>query len=419
MASSSSSLGSPQLGRDAAAKSPQHFGKAPQGGTADLHLDSRLKTFKIDPELFWDICGRPEEQLVIELHTISYSHYNEKARWMLQAAGIRYAECGNLAFLHTFAMAKLQKEFKQKGSRDKTSSPLSTPALAIYSRRNDEQGGKGSPLLLLPDSSLICRFAEVRFLGKHGRPMPILGYTNPPSSLLQTWVRPLPSPGIENPDSSRAWEGMSLRERYQEDPEIAAFEKLFHDKLGPPLRAVYYSHILPRPWLYAAVIFNNSTSIWKALLHMAFYPLIALLLVLAFKITPSNVARCEGVIREVFDSASRSLSKHQVQGSTAPRYLTGSTKPTQADLCFAALGGLLVGAEEYGGIYPNGESAPCWFPAVALLPSGFQRFVKELRATPAGRLTVDLYSRYRRSGCAVDAVNAISKGAAGPASPAR
>jgi hypothetical protein len=313
-------------------------------------------------------------------------------------------------------MRKLQKEFSTKGRRDNTSSPLSTPALAIYSRA--EAGGKGSPLLLLPDSSLICRFVAARWLANHGKPMPALGYTEPQSALLANYVRPPPSPGVPYVDSAREWAGMTLRERYSEDPEIAQWEKRFHDKVGPALRVIYYRYILPRPWLYLAVIWNNATSIWNAAIHMALYPLIALMLVMAFKITPSNVARCEAVIREEFQVVGKELSKHQVQGSTTMRYITGSTQPTQADLCFAALSGLLVGVEEYGGVGTTEGKAAAWFPPVALLPSKLQRLIKEMRTTPAGRLVVDVYSRYRREGCVADAVP-VGNGNAGPQSPLR
>lgn len=62
----------------------------------------------------------------MDLYTIKYSNYNEKARWALALSQTAYREHAYLPFLHMLPILWLTKG---KGTADKTSSPLSTPVL--------------------------------------------------------------------------------------------------------------------------------------------------------------------------------------------------------------------------------------------------------------------------------------------------
>ncbi|MBX3272951.1 MAG: glutathione S-transferase C-terminal domain-containing protein [Sandaracinaceae bacterium] len=83
---------------------------------------------------------------MLDLVTIPFSHYCEKARWALDRAGLAYRERRYLPGLHVWA-ARRALEGTGAGRADAHSSRFSTPILL----------GAGAPLA---DSSDIARFAD-------------------------------------------------------------------------------------------------------------------------------------------------------------------------------------------------------------------------------------------------------------------
>lgn len=79
------------------------------------------------------------------LITIPFSHYCERARWALDAAGIAYEEESSAPLLHMVNVALAPG--KGKGAADKASSSLSTPLLVLPSGER------------LHDSGVIARWA--------------------------------------------------------------------------------------------------------------------------------------------------------------------------------------------------------------------------------------------------------------------
>jgi len=64
----------------------------------------------------------------VRLVTIRFSHYNEKARWALDLAGVPYTEEGHLPGFHVRAV---KRRHPGGGDRDKASSRFSTPLLVL------------------------------------------------------------------------------------------------------------------------------------------------------------------------------------------------------------------------------------------------------------------------------------------------
>lgn len=83
----------------------------------------------------------------MHLVTIRFSHYNEKARWALDLAGVAYSEEGHLPGFHVRAV---KRHHPAGGSPDKASSRYSTPLLVL---------DDGS---VLTDSSAIVAWASER-----------------------------------------------------------------------------------------------------------------------------------------------------------------------------------------------------------------------------------------------------------------
>jgi glutathione S-transferase len=79
------------------------------------------------------------------LITLSFSHYNEKARWALDRFGVAYAEEPYMPFFCSMAVAVATRG--RGGAADRTSSRYSTPVLLV----DDGQ--------VLTDSTEIVRFA--------------------------------------------------------------------------------------------------------------------------------------------------------------------------------------------------------------------------------------------------------------------
>jgi len=136
---------------------------------------------------------------VHELHGIAFSHYVEKARWVLDRYHVPYVDKRYLPFLHIPAMHRLHGG--RAGKVDKASTRYSTPALKTPSGQ------------VLADSAAIVRYVSDTFA----------------------------APGDE----------------LYFDPEAATLEQRFHDALGPHTRRAAYGFLFERPELIRRVVEKN------------------------------------------------------------------------------------------------------------------------------------------------------------------
>lgn len=328
---------------------------------ASWGLEKLLAFHGIDAGRFWAAVSAEAPRL--HLVTIVFSHYNDKARWMLKAAGETFTEDSYLSMFHMPAVWRLQRAFKQTGRKDVTSSPLSTPALAIYD-------AAGSPMLLLQDSTLISRFAVARALRK-GVPCPLY------------------SPAVAaSPAAASAACDAAEAHRLLEDPAVLALEKRFHDRLGTAARVVAYYHLLPRFAAFAQLDWNNAPW-YVALPHILLYPLLFLMLYAAFGLSRRGYERALAKVTAEFDAAEALLAAPAPDGTGGPGrlYLTGNTF-TAADVTFAALGSILVGIGEADGY-------GAWLPPAEALGAEGARLTKALASRPAGQLIRRMYANHR------------------------
>jgi glutathione S-transferase len=152
---------------------------------------------------------------VHELTGIAFSHYVEKARWVLQRFAVPYVDRRVLPFFHFAAVYRVHRG--KLGSVDRASSRFSTPVL-----RTDDGG-------ILCDSADIVRYVSERFA--------------PPGQGLYAV------------------------------PEAAELEAHFHDDLGPHTRRVAYATLFAQPELMRQIAHRNVDSL-QAKMFMAAYPLV-------------------------------------------------------------------------------------------------------------------------------------------------
>jgi glutathione S-transferase len=333
-----------------------------------------LAAYRIDEAAVADAAAVRTEQLQFELHAIAFSHYCDKARWMLQLADIPYTEIRYLPLFHLRPLAALQRRFGVRGRRDVTSSPYSTPILAIYT-------AEGRPLLLLPDSSIIGRFAEL-YAARRGKPVGLYSGCCRPAATV--------------PAAGRASSTSSVPPIIQEDADIVRLEKRFHDRLGTAARVVTYRAYLPSARSFVRTDYANVGWL-QATAHVLLYPVIALALALVFKLFSSRYTtamrnRCEEEFAFVDAqlAAAAQASGKAVDAADGPLSMVGAgERVTAADLTFAALGGLCVGitsADGYG----------AWLPLVADMGNAAHTaWVERMRARPSGRLILRLYHLQR------------------------
>lgn len=324
---------------------------------AESSLSVLLQSCGVAESDFWAAVRCPDVRL--ELTTIVFSHYNDKARWMLEACGHAFKEKSYLSFHHMLPVFCLQRRFSQRKRRDNTGSPLSTPALAVYD-------GKGKPLALLQDSTLIGRFAVARALHQ-GRTCTLL-----------------------NPTAAAAGAAANGDGKLTEDAQVAELEKRFHDRVGTAARVVAYGNLITTPSTMAALSWNNAPFV-MAVLHILMLPFIMVALTLVFKITKSGYARALHRLETEFDFIDGMLAANRAaSGNTSRQPFLCGDKPTVADVTFAALAAPVLGIG-------HKEGYRAWMPPVASLPKDGQEMIARLRERPAGQLALHMY-RMHRSG---------------------
>lgn len=173
----------------------------------------------------------------MELITIKFSHYNEKARWGLDRFGVEYTERPYLPMVHfPFVMARTRL---LRGS-DSVSSPASTPVL-ITDRS------------VIADSEEILKYVS----GVYGTP--------------ETTLYP--------------------------HPEAAELSARFSRKLGVHTRRLIYYHAFQQPELLRAMGEANVPG-WQASAFSALIPVFSALLHNRFKLTPETAADSTRRIRD-------------------------------------------------------------------------------------------------------------------------
>ena len=330
-------------------------------------MEARAAAFGIKMERIYAVVRLPPARLRLELHTIVFSHYNDKARWALEAARVAYTEVAHASLFHALAVRRLLAEFGVRGRRDGTSSALSTPVLAIY------DAATAAPLLLLPDSSLIARFASAYGQRHAGA-----------ASLYKVGGggRKVYTGGDSDAD---------LAALFEEDAGVAALEKRFHDVLGVSSRVVAYYELLPSPRLFATLDWRNRAAVGllATLAHILAYPFIALAIWFAFGISAASFERHRGRLDAEFDFvealAGEADAAPDLRAAMAlPPPAGADTAVNAAHITFAALASVALAvssAEGYGAELVDVAS-------LAPLTRGWGTAAP---ARPAGRAILRLY----------------------------
>lgn len=177
-----------------------------------------------------------------QLTTITFSHYNEKARWALDRFGVPFVEHGYLPMFHVAGVLRLLPRFGI-GKADSHSTPFSTPVLVTDDGR------------CLRDSSDIVRYASSRYARE----------------------------GVDD---------------LYFDPEVAALEARFSTTLGPHTRRIGYFYLLQDLPLVHRLARRNAGPRQASLFeHLA--PLLQPLLVRSLRVDAEHVAASEAKIRKL------------------------------------------------------------------------------------------------------------------------
>jgi hypothetical protein len=248
--------------------------------------------------------------------------------------------------------------------------------------------------------------------------MPALGYIPKDS----THIPPDAAPKVEASDEASTGTRTATDDgasAVPEDSQIAALEKRFHDRLGVAIRPVCYAYLLSRPLLFARVDWHNTPGRrWVGVLHFMFFPLIAALFYVVFRLSRAGVAAATARLRAELAFADALLASApgtpvavvqaeleacRARGGVADaapsttgtrrRFLLGGSAPTAADLTLASLAAPALGLchlQGYGG-------GACWLPPLPDMPAGFQELAGGLLARPSGQLVARMYAEHRGS----------------------
>lgn len=282
------------------------------------------------------------------LVSIPYSHYNERARWALDAAGVPYARRDFLPMLHVAPLVLWRAAHGASRPGDRVSSPASTPALGVTERDSGRS-------YVLPDSGSIVRWAAEQ--------APALGLYPP-----------------EGTDARR---------------EVDAVEAQAHDVVGPAVRTAAYRYMLADLRLTVELGWHRNVGLLQSLLWTALAPLWRAALRAALRVTPAAGDRAEATLRAAFAELSARLEANAAARGVPVEaaYLAGGGF-TAADLSFAALAGPILGIGQREGV-------AAWLPPVDRLPPAAQALAAELGATPAGRHAWRMYRDHRPTPTAV------------------
>jgi glutathione S-transferase len=240
--------------------------------------------------------GRMLGSLPMQLVTIAFSHYNEKARWALDHFGAPYREVRCMPVLHFPAVMWATR--LRGGRSDRASTRWSTPVLVT------DDGER------LCDSSAIVRWASDRF-------------GTPATTLYPAEHR----------------------------EEIEALERRLGDTVGPHVRRLVYAHLLPEPELLARLARDNVGPL-QARTFAAMSPLVRLVLRRALAIEPRRAEASLGRVREEMAALEERLGDRP--------YLVGDrfTAADLTAACLLAPAVLVSHGEGYGAVMPELSALP-------------------------------------------------------------
>lgn len=285
------------------------------------------------------------------LISISFSHYNEKARWAMDYYGIPYTEYRSLPLLHMLSMFKFRAKTRPiSGTPFVTPHLTVTPAVTPVSNEEDVK-------ITMNDSTKILEFLSDRF-------------SAPPNKAATSTSSP-PLNLYSNNSETKA--------------KILALEERFGTIIGPNVRRLVYSEILchcPKSVGQSLGQHGNvgalQTWIWTW-----FFFFFSWVLIRFFRITPESAERSKDILKREFEHLSRVLES----GPPGPAYLVGN-EFTAADLTLASLGALVVGVTQEDGY-------GAWVPSLSSLRPEAQEFLTELRKTTAGQHILECYRLHR------------------------
>lgn len=266
--------------------------------------------------------------------TIPFSHYNERARWALDASGVPYEEEPSAPVIHMINVWLAGgASAETDAAMGRTASGLSTPC-AMF------PGGAS-----LRDSGLIARYADKLAI------------------------------------DSGASDASSCLYPYEAEEAITAVEKRLNDNLGRYVRVAAY-------WgLRDGDTFNRVTVPMlppsQIVVGEALMSMLKPLIFASLKVNAETAARYQARIEEEFAWLSEQLT------SSAGGYLAGD-RFTGADLTFAALASPALVITE-----AEGNVAVPTYPSLEELPEDTQAFVRRLRETPAGQHALRMYRDHR------------------------
>ncbi|KAI7830626.1 hypothetical protein BC939DRAFT_438568 [Gamsiella multidivaricata] len=289
-----------------------------------------------------------KDRLSFSLRSISFSHYNEKARWALDYYGVPYVEYRSLPLCHIISMYNYRAKVRPAPG----SSPFVTPFLMGTPTSADASSDEK---IIINDSTQILQFLSDQYAAPANSNGPLSG----PANLYS--------------------DDEATKEK------ILALEERFDAMIGPHIRRYMYYEILCRaPSSVGRGLgqHGNAGALQKWVWTL-FFPLISWALCKAIRINEKSAARSKDILRREFEHVSRVLES----GPPGPAYLVGN-QLSAADLTFASLAGLAVGVTQEDGL-------GAWVPPVEQLGPEAREFCEELRQTTAGKHVLECYKLHR------------------------
>ncbi|HJQ24059.1 MAG TPA: glutathione S-transferase N-terminal domain-containing protein [Blastocatellia bacterium] len=158
--------------------------------------------------------------------------------------------------------------------------------------------------------------------------------------------------------------------------EVIRLFDLFYDRLAIAVRRWGYARLLPVRQTTVPMMTAGAPA-WERALVKLIYPLIALLMRRALKITKDSPPQDLAEIDEIFTLVETRLADGRA-------YLCGNGL-SAADLAFAALAAPTVLPDNYGGTLPT----------INEVPAAMRAEVEQLRARAAGRFLLRVYDEQR------------------------
>ena len=288
--------------------------------------------------------------LSLTLVAIPFSHYNERARWGLDLAGLNYKLVRTLPLIH-FAMVWVYQLFYERtqpnASVARVGSNLATPMLCVA------EGGGGRRKYVIHDSGDILQFCDT---------------IRPAVGLFPVAL----------------WSAAD-----------ADLMRKLHDELGPAVRMWVYTSVVLRDTRIYCDVGRFNGPFWQFAIWWIFGPIIRWMLRRAYKMSDERTERALGRIVALFEQVSSVLSAAAAARGGGPDalgsvYLGGdNTRFTAVDLTFASLGGIVCGVTHehgYGG----------WLPSLNGTSTAVRAAVARLAATPAGKHALRMYAMHRK-----------------------